>query len=614
MILEKDLVPYETSNIPTGDWIVFSPHHDDETIGMGGSLILAKEKNIKITLVIVTDGSQGGNKAVREKETRKVAQKLGIKKVIFLRQNDRYIVINDTTIKNITQIIDTSNAKSVFFPSPMELHPDHRMTTELIWNALGKSKNKPNSYAYEITVQNQVNYIVDISGVMNKKKSLLKIYKSQLVQHDYVDFMVSMNRLRAYTLDKKVMYAEGFYAYGNAYTEDYHAHLNKKLKPYLKKEYIKKDVLLNAKKYNGENIDKTLTDTLVSAIIPCYNDGQYLHEAISSVADQTYNNIEIVIIDDCSTEKFTIDVLKELKNSGYKVIDLEKNSGPSVARNHGISEAKGKYILPLDADDKIASTYIEKAVEILENNVHVGVVYCEAEYFGLKTGKWDLPKYLFPEILISNMIFATAMYRKDDWKTVGGYNANMIHGNEDHDFWLSLMEINREVYCINEILFYYRIKSYSRTSSLLEGKINHSFKQLYENHLSLYRENIDFIYMELRDIIQKQVELDNERVRQLAGKEELVQVREKQIEGKDLKIKEIGEQLAGKEIFIEEIKYQLEDLKTISNQQNDTLDLNKIEMQSLKNELALIYTSNSWRYTRYARKLKLKFRGSKKLN
>jgi hypothetical protein len=51
-----------------------------------------------------------------------VAQKLGIKKVIFLRQTDRYITINDTTIKNITQIIDTSNAKSVFFPSPMELH------------------------------------------------------------------------------------------------------------------------------------------------------------------------------------------------------------------------------------------------------------------------------------------------------------------------------------------------------------------------------------------------------------------------------------------------------------------------------------------------------------
>jgi hypothetical protein len=65
--------------------------------------------------------------------------------------------------------------------------------------------------------------------------------------------------------------------------------------------------------------------------------------------------------------------------------------------------------------------------------------------------------------------------------------------------------------------------------------------------------------MELRDIIQKQVELDNERVRQLAGKKELVQVREKQIEDKDLKIKEIGEQLAGKEIFIEEIKDQLEE-------------------------------------------------------
>ena len=180
MIEEKDLVPCVTSELPNGDWIVFAPHHDDETIGMGGSLILAQEQNIKVTLVIVTDGSQAGDRDTREKESQKVAQKLGIEEVIFLRETDRNIIINDDLVKSVVQIIDNSNVNNVFFPSPMELHPDHRMTTELVWNALGQTNIKPNSYAYEITVQNQVNYLVDISNVMNKKKSLLKIYQSQL--------------------------------------------------------------------------------------------------------------------------------------------------------------------------------------------------------------------------------------------------------------------------------------------------------------------------------------------------------------------------------------------------------------------------------------------------
>jgi LmbE family N-acetylglucosaminyl deacetylase len=84
----------------------------------------------------VTDGSQGGDKAVREKETRKVAQKLGIKKVIFLRQTDRYITINDTTIKNITQIIDTSNGEEKILSSHLWVYWMSHMVLSLFLKSI----------------------------------------------------------------------------------------------------------------------------------------------------------------------------------------------------------------------------------------------------------------------------------------------------------------------------------------------------------------------------------------------------------------------------------------------------------------------------------------------
>ena len=659
MIKEKDLVPCITSDLPYGDWIIFAPHHDDETIGMGGSLVLAQEKGIKVTLVIVTDGSHGGDRGTREKETHKVAKRLGIKEVIFLRESDRNIIINENLVNSVMLIIDKSNANSVFFPSPMELHPDHRMTTELVWNALGKTNIKVNAYAYEITVQNQVNYIIDISNVMDKKKSLLKIYQSQLKKNDYMDFMVSMNRLRAYTLGKEVIYAEGFYDYGNNYTEDYHEQLDEKLKPYLKKEYIDKNISLNVKKYNSDNISKDLLKTLVSVIIPCFNDGQYLHEALYSVINQTYENIEIIIVNDASTDKKTIDILNELQSYGLKVINLKANLGPGTARNKGIKIAQGKYILPLDSDDKIASTYIEKAINILESNKNIGIVYCEAEYFGLKTGKWTLPKYSFPEILISNMIFATAMYRKTDWKTIGGYDENMVEGNEDYDLWISILELNREVYQINEVLFYYRVKAVSRTVTLLENENNvvNSFQQLYNNHLSLYGKNIDFVFRALRKKIQEKELLDKEREQQISGKDQLIQEREQQITGKDeliqeqehqlqdkeqqiaskdqlIKereqqlqekeqlieekdqlIKEREQQLQGKDQLIKEREQQLQgkdqfikEKESVLDQKEQTLNSNNEEIESLKNELLLIYTGRSWKVTRFLRKFKRYFR------
>ncbi|NTV53297.1 MAG: glycosyltransferase [Candidatus Firestonebacteria bacterium] len=226
----------------------------------------------------------------------------------------------------------------------------------------------------------------------------------------------------------------------------------------------------------------------VSVVIPCYNAGEFLDETVASVLQQTYRNFEIIIVDDGSQDAGTRKLLDHYAREKTKVYRLKKNQGPSAARNFGIEKSTGKYILPLDADDKIAPAYLSKAVKILEKHPDVGIVYCRANFFGNREGEWILPEYSFPDILIDNMIFATAFFRKASWKKAGGFNPNMVHGMEDYDFWLGILEAERcRVHRINEVLFYYRINRDSRTVRLAEKDYNlQMFTQLFYNHVDLF--------------------------------------------------------------------------------------------------------------------------------
>lgn len=236
----------------------------------------------------------------------------------------------------------------------------------------------------------------------------------------------------------------------------------------------------------------------ISIIIPCYNQGQYLEESIQSVLNQTFKDFEIIVVNDGSTDPSTIETLNNLDMPKTRVIHTT-NQRLAMARNNGIIEAKGKYILPLDCDDKIGARYLELANEILDNNSEIGIVYCRAEYFGSKQGEWILPPYNFPKILIVNQIFCSALFRKSDWENVGGYNPNMVHAFEDWDFWLSLISLGVKVHQIDEILFYYRQhgNSESMINSLRTSKFVDMKNQIISNHKRLYNENFEFFRQNL---------------------------------------------------------------------------------------------------------------------
>ncbi|MDY0907442.1 glycosyltransferase family 2 protein [Pedobacter sp. CFBP9032] len=197
---------------------------------------------------------------------------------------------------------------------------------------------------------------------------------------------------------------------------------------------------------------------ILSVIIPCYNHGKYLQEAIDSVLTYTDQPVEIIIVDDGSTDNFTVEKMIELRKQGFHVIQ-QPNSGLAKARNAGIAAAKGKYILPLDADNKIKADYIRKALPLLDSN-QCDIVYARPDFFGddISYRKFETKSFDGTDLLFGNYIDACSIFKKEIWSQNNGYDENMpFAGLEDWDFWISSYFNNCKFEFINEPLFEYRI-------------------------------------------------------------------------------------------------------------------------------------------------------------
>jgi len=200
---------------------------------------------------------------------------------------------------------------------------------------------------------------------------------------------------------------------------------------------------------------------IVSIIIPAFNAGKFLEETVVSAMSSNYPFFEVIIVNDGSTDDTNL-VIEKIKKQYPQIRTYEQeNSGVAVARNLAIKNAIGKYILPLDADDLITPDYIEKAVEILDADEHVKVVYCMAEFFGDKTGLFKLPAFKRKLLARKNLIFVSGLYRKSDYEKTDGYRSE-IKGPEDWDFWISLLKNGGEVVRIPKVCFYYRVHENSK--------------------------------------------------------------------------------------------------------------------------------------------------------
>jgi glycosyltransferase involved in cell wall biosynthesis len=215
-----------------------------------------------------------------------------------------------------------------------------------------------------------------------------------------------------------------------------------------------------------------MSTPLVSVVIPCYNHGAYLQEAIDSVEKIPFPDKEIIILDDGSKDEQTLEKVRSLGKSGYQVV-FQENKGVAATRNHGISLAKGKYIIPLDADNRLLEPYFTKGVEILESDSSCAVVFGDAIVFGQKETIWPNSPLQLGQILFENYIDNCAIFRKSAWESVGGYDEKApFHTREDWYFWLDLIEKGWKFIHLPEFSFEYRFLGNSKVRSRFSNPTN----------------------------------------------------------------------------------------------------------------------------------------------
>ena len=198
----------------------------------------------------------------------------------------------------------------------------------------------------------------------------------------------------------------------------------------------------------------------VSIVIPCHNQGTKLREAVASIEQvRNANLLEVIVVDDGSSDVKTRKILAELEQDGHYVLP-EPNRGLGAARNAGIRRAKGEFILPLGSDNRLRDAYLNEGVSLLKNNICLGVVYTDAEYFGDRTGRSHVQEFDLLSMIRGNFIDTCALFRKKLWEEVGGYDEHMPWtGWEDWDFWLRVANRQGTFVHLAKVGFDHRVRS-----------------------------------------------------------------------------------------------------------------------------------------------------------
>ncbi|WP_289663010.1 glycosyltransferase family 2 protein [Flavobacterium panacagri] len=230
--------------------------------------------------------------------------------------------------------------------------------------------------------------------------------------------------------------------------------------------------------------------SLVSIIVPCYKQAHFLKDSLQSVLDQNYSAWECLIVNDGSPDNVS-EIAQQWINKDSRFKYLEKqNGGLSSARNFGIKNSKGSYILPLDADDILHQDYLKKTVFEIEQNESIAIVSSYSRFF-IKE-KQNIVYELKPkgnscvDLLYVNQLVATSLYRKEYWEEVGGYDESMKKGFEDWEFWIAITKKGLKYKIIEEFLFYYRK---SKKSMLVDTISNHAIKvkeYIFKKHQECY--------------------------------------------------------------------------------------------------------------------------------
>jgi glycosyltransferase involved in cell wall biosynthesis len=238
---------------------------------------------------------------------------------------------------------------------------------------------------------------------------------------------------------------------------------------------------------------------LVSIVITYFDYADFLLQTVESLAQQTFRDFEVIVVDDCAPGSAAKTLLKGVELP-ITILRLDRNMGPAAACNAGIRASKGSFILPMDSDDLIANSYLEQTTRVLQNSdAIVSGVYTKVQMFG------DLDLSYLPDCTVLNILAGqpcptTFLYRREMFDELNGYKEHVYH--HDNEFWLRALMQGREFARIDEPLYHYRKHDRGRSSAAREDEL----AELVREHRELFAEHLEYVaaawekrYWETRD-------------------------------------------------------------------------------------------------------------------
>ena len=229
----------------------------------------------------------------------------------------------------------------------------------------------------------------------------------------------------------------------------------------------------------------------VSIVMPCFNQEAFVVEALQSVRAQTYADWECIVVDDGSTDRSAQAVREFIAQDTRFSLIQKPNGGVASARNLGIARSTGTYIVPLDSDDTIGRDYLRHAVDCFTSHPDTELVHPRTVLFGDKRKTFRLHTYSYAKLLWKNMLVNTCMYTRAAFERTSGYSEAMVHGYEDWELYIRMLNHRSEVRYAAGSIFRYRIKEVSRrTEHIADGKVETSLSQIFKNNRQIYLDEL----------------------------------------------------------------------------------------------------------------------------
>lgn len=230
-------------------------------------------------------------------------------------------------------------------------------------------------------------------------------------------------------------------------------------------------------------------------VVPCYNHGRFVAEAVASALAQTEAEVRVVVVDDGSDDGETPQACDELA-VGYGehvVVIHQPNTGLPGARNRGAAGARTEYLVFLDADDTIAPDFVRTLAAAIEaaGDPAVSHAYCQETLTDLAHGTWRVPQWDAELLLITNLHPVTCLVRRDAFEQLGGFDTTMTRGYEDWEFWVRCSTRGFRGVRVAEPLFFWR--RHSRDTMIHDAVTRHDalYAQIIERHRGLYEQNFE---------------------------------------------------------------------------------------------------------------------------